>query len=291
MAKSPVGGSRAYLKGRIGSDVYSLGKDGKGRRQQIVRALPEAVTNPRTSSQMFGRMIMTTIAAAVHDLAPIIDHSFDGIPKGQPSISEFTRLNYALIKADAIANPSSGNTFGLLQYGEREARMGRYVISKGKAKFPSSWPVLDAGALDFDLGSGNMTVGAFKAAWGLGSDEYVTLISYQRINQLGDRVGFKFGRFSFDFKVADTTALTSDVMAAALVTEGSVVPSITVSGGLVTIELPAIDGGIIITRKVAGKFIHSNCTLAVGAGLRYAADAALPTYPIGTEEFLNGGDL
>ena len=87
MAKSPVGGSRAMLKGRIGSDVYSVGKDGKGRRQQVVRSLAEQVSNPRTQAQMEGRMIMSTVMQAVAGLSAIIDHSFDGIANGQPSIS------------------------------------------------------------------------------------------------------------------------------------------------------------------------------------------------------------
>ena len=91
MAKSKNGGSRAYIRGRIGSDVYSVGKDGKGQKQQVIRSLAVQVANPRTSNQMFGRMIMSTVMQAVSGLSFIIDHSFDGKVKGQPSISEFIR--------------------------------------------------------------------------------------------------------------------------------------------------------------------------------------------------------
>ena len=113
MAKSKNGGTRSFIRGRIGSDVYSVGKDGKGARQQVVRSLAEQVANPRSSAQMFGRMVMSTVMQTVSALKPIIDHSFDGVATGQPSISEFIRRNYALVKADAEAHPASGNQFGL----------------------------------------------------------------------------------------------------------------------------------------------------------------------------------
>ena len=119
MAKSKNGGSRAYIRGRIGSDVYSVGKNGMGEKQQVVRSLAEQVSNPRTSGQMFGRMIMSTTMQAVSALTAIIDHSFDGVPKGQPSISQFIKNNYALIKADAIAHSAASNKFGLNKYQEK----------------------------------------------------------------------------------------------------------------------------------------------------------------------------
>lgn len=46
MAKSKSGGTRSYIRGKIGADVYSVGKDGKGKRQQVVRSLAEQVANP-----------------------------------------------------------------------------------------------------------------------------------------------------------------------------------------------------------------------------------------------------
>lgn len=130
MAKSKSGGTRSYIRGKIGADVYSIGKDGKGNRQQVVRSLAEQVSNPQTESQMFGRMIMSTVMQAVSAFRTIIDHSFDGLPAGQPSISEFIRRNYALIRTDALAHPSSSNTFGLVKYQQKGIKAGPYIISK-----------------------------------------------------------------------------------------------------------------------------------------------------------------
>ena len=93
MAKGKSGGTRSFLRGRVASDVYSIGKDAKGNKQQIVRSLAESVANPQTLAQMRGRMIMSTIMQAVSSMAMIIDHSFDNVPAGQPKVSEFIKRN------------------------------------------------------------------------------------------------------------------------------------------------------------------------------------------------------
>ena len=90
MAKSKNGGTRAYIRGRIGSDVYSVGKTSDGKKQQVVRSLAESVANPRTASQMFGRMVMSTVMQAVSGFKPIIDHSLMAYPLASPqSVSLF----------------------------------------------------------------------------------------------------------------------------------------------------------------------------------------------------------
>ena len=166
MAKSKNGGSRAYIRGRIGSDVYSVGKNGMGEKQQVVRSLAEQVSNPRTSGQMFGRMIMSTTMQAVSALTAIIDHSFDGVPKGQPSISQFIKNNYALIKADAQAHPSSANAFGLNKYQEKGIKVGKYLVSDGNQVLPSAVSC-DEDQMIITLTAGTLTVGGLKAALGL----------------------------------------------------------------------------------------------------------------------------
>ena len=52
MAKSKVGGTRAYIRGRIGSDVYSIGKTSAGKKQQVVRSLAEQVKNPKKKKKI-----------------------------------------------------------------------------------------------------------------------------------------------------------------------------------------------------------------------------------------------
>lgn len=288
MAKSKNGGSRAYIRGRIGSDVYSVGKNGKGEKQQVVRSLAEQVSNPRTESQMFGRMIMSTVMQAVAGLSPIIDHSFDGLPKGQPSISEFIRRNYALVKADAIAHPASGNKFGLKKYQEKGAAPGEYVISSGSAVVPSAVSVSDL-SLTIALTADTLTVGGLKAALGLNADGYLTCVCIRESGAVD------FFRAQLTTTLADETAIAAGNVTSLFTVTGNVTPTITLDGNSIQIYVLIDDdkaaSGVIVSDKIDGTWVHNNCVLSGSASVDYASDTALPTYPTGTEMFLNGGDL
>lgn len=288
MAKSKNGGSRAFLRGRIGSDVYSIGKNGKGDRQQVVRSLAETVANPRSQSQMFGRMVMSTVMQAVSAMSQIIDHSFDGIAKGQPSISEFIRTNYALVAADAKANPSSGNSFGLAKYQEKGSRVGAYIVSKGKVVDPTAFVMnINGGFASVTLTAETLTIGGLKAALGFGNEDYLTIVGFTAGGT------FRYVRLHINPELADSTAIADGNIASVFTQEGNFAATVSLDGQLIEIDFSSLSGqaGLITTKKVDGVFQHSTCQITVTAGLNYAADVALPTYPTGNEQFLNGGDL
>lgn len=292
MAKSKVGGSRAYIRGRIGADVYSIGKDGKGTRQQVVRSLAEQVSNPRTEAQMFGRMVMSTVMQAVSALQPIIDHSFDGIPKGQPCISEFIRQNYALVKADATAHPSENNKFSLSKYQQKLQVNGPFVLSDGKAVLPVGIAADDEDGLYVQNIGATPTVGSFKAAWGLSKDEYITVVA-PAISRQGEYEGVYFCRLSFDFKVADSTALTVEALNAAAKMEGNKTLTFTIADQQVNISGINCESNdnIIVSKLENGSYIHNKALMWAGTADGQASDKVLPSYPTGTQQFLNGGDL
>ena len=292
MAKSKVGGSRAYIRGRIGADVYSIGKDGKGTRQQVVRSLAEQVSNPRTQSQMFGRMVMSTVMQAVSALQHIIDHSFDGLPKGQPSISEFIRQNYALVKADATNHPSGTNSFSLCKYQQKLMVNGPFVLSDGKASLPVGISADEDDGLHVQNIGATPTVGSFKTAWGLTKDEYITIVA-PKINSQGGYEDVIFCRLSFDFQVADTTTLTVEVLNAAAKMEGNKTLIFEIADQQVNISGVNCKhrDQIIVSRLENGVYIHNKAVMYYGSADAQAADVVLPTYPIGTQKFLNGGDL
>lgn len=292
MAKSKNGGTRAFIRGRIGSDVYSVGKNGKGQRQQVVRSLAEQVSNPRTQSQMFGRMVMSTVMQAVSALQPIIDHSFDGVAKGQPSISEFIRRNYALVKADAIANHAEENVFALVEYGAKGIQPGKYVISDGKLALDSSMAAVLGGKLILRLANSDSTVADLKNAFQVGTDGYLTFVSVYANNALYCRLRLADG-------LSDTTAITSSNVASLFTTEGNAIPSISMGeAGLqqaveITFDATGAEAsGVIGSDYVNSEWIHSACTLDTEFFFESASsDVVLPTYPTGTAQFLNGGDL
>lgn len=287
MAKSKTGGTRTYLRGRVGADVYSVGRDAKGKRQQVVRSLAETVANPQTVSQMRGRMIMSTIMQALSALKPIVDHSFDNVSGVQPNLSEFIARNYALIKADVLANPASGNKFGLNAYMQKGAKQGCYVISDGQAGIPAAVIFTKStGALTIDLTGETLTVGGLKSALGLGSDGYLTMVG---ITAAGIA---EYARLHVNYSVADDTAISASNLTEVFQIEGNATPTMALAGNVISATLANIAGcsAMIVTRKNANGFIHSKATLGDGSNFANNSDVALPTYPVGANKFLNGGD-
>lgn len=287
MAKSKSGGTRSYIRGRVGSDVYSIGKNAMGKKQQVVRSLAETVANPQTIAQMRGRMIMSTVMQAQSALKVIIDHSFDNVVGIQPNLSEFIKRNYALVKADVAANPSADNAFGLNAYQEKGAKQGAYIISDGKAAIPAAVSIAKAtGVITIALSASTMTMAGLKAALGFGNEDYITLVG---IDTAG---AAEYCRYHINQALADDTAISASNIDSVFETEGNATPAVSVSGNAITITLAAIAGccAFIVTRKTNDGFAHSKAVLGAGTGLSWNADAALPTYPVGENKFLNGGD-
>ena len=288
MAKSKNGGTRSFIRGRIGSDVYSVGKDGMGARQQVVRSLAEQVANPRSSAQMFGRMVMSTVMQAVSALKPMIDHSFDGIATGQPSISEFIRRNYALVKTDAEAHPKSDNQFGLNKYQQKGILPGKYMVSNGSVQKPAALVGSPTGA-SIALTAGTLTVGDLKNALGLSADGYFTMVLVSAKN------GAVYSRARLDQTLADSTKITAQNVGSLFSFEGNVKATVTLNDTNIQITLEKGEGaeayGIIVSEKIAGAWQHNQCVLSLYDEAGTAADVALPTYPTGAQKFLNGGDI
>lgn len=285
MAKAKTGGTRSYLRGRVGSDVYSIGKDAKGNKQQIVRSLAESVANPQTIAQMRGRMIMSTVMQAVSAMAVVIDHSFDNVTAGQPSVSEFIKRNYALIKADVAAHPESDNIFGLNIYGEKGIKQGAYVMSDGSAANISG-VVVDATAktLTIALASG-ATVADLRSALGIAADDYFTIVA------ITDNSEFIYNRFHVSQSIADDTVISADTLASVFTIDGNVSVSFGLSGNNIVATLGNLSAnfGIIVSRKASTGYKHNDCTLAAPSAPQYNASVALATYPVGQQRFLNGG--
>lgn len=301
MAKSKSGGTRAYIRGRIGSDVYSVGKNGKGQRQQVVRSIAEQVSNPRTVAQMQGRMIMSTIMQAVSQLQPIIDHSFDGFAAGQPSISEFIRRAYKDIKDDLALYPDTGNSFSFSEYQQKGMQMGCYQVSSGNASYPAAiTPGNKTNHFSVAVGT-SPTYGSLKAAWGLDTDEYITLITFNPVNNANNdpiRVELLTARLSIKSDLTDSTSLTADNALEAFNIEGNWTPTVSLTDGILTFTNPDDESyfyGIvwsIVSKKSGAGYAHSTLYLERITGvMTQHYDTSLATYPTGAQQYLNGGDL
>ena len=296
MAKSKNGGTRAYIRGRIGSDVYSVGKNSKGEKQQVVRSLAETVANPRSSAQMAGRMIMSTVMQAVHWLQPIIDHSFDGLPVGQPSISEFIRRNYAILKAgDGQYN----------EYQEKGVKNNAFVVSNGNAVAPA--PLTYEQCEDDDS-----TMYGKYAYFKTVKKEVITMNDIRTaINPTGEEFFItlvqptenRIIRYALNPDLAGDTVITDDNMDSVIKEEillGDHLSAIDVQGEGAT-HRAIIGFGAVANRNTAawivsvkknGAWTHNAASLWIPDPKPATNwDVALATYPIGSEQFLNGGNM
>ena len=285
MAKGKSGGTRSFLRGRVASDVYSIGKDAKGNKQQIVRSLAESVANPQTLAQMRGRMIMSTVMQAVSSMAAIIDHSFDNVPAGQPNVSEFIKRNYALIKVDVAAHPASGNAFGLNKYGEKGIKQGAYVVAGGSAADLAGATLNGAAkVLTITLGAG-ATIADLRAKMGLGNEDYFTAVCITKDSK------FLYNRFHISQSLASTTVISADNIASIITLDGNVGVLLAFADNTITATFADFSEncGIIVSRKENSTYKHNDCVLEAPEDAPYTAEVALATYPQGSQRFLNGG--
>ena len=285
MAKAKSGGTRSLLRGRVASDVYSIGKDAKGNKQQIVRSLAESVANPQTLAQMRGRMIMSTVMQAVSAMAAIIDHSFDAVPAGQPNVSEFIRANYALIKADVAYHPTSGNTFGLNKYGEKGIKQGAYNVAAGSAANIKGVQLNGASKTLVIALSAGATIADLRSALGIGVEDYFTAVCITSDGK------FLYNRFHVSQSLASATEISADNINDVITMDGNVAVTLAFAGNNITATFGdfSANAGIIVSRKENATYKHNNVTLAAPSSPAFTSDDALPTYPTGSQRFLNGG--
>lgn len=285
MAKAKSGGTRSFLRGRVGSDVYSIGKDAKGNKQQIVRSLAESVANPQTLAQMRGRMIMSTIMQAVSSMSAIIDHSFDNVPAGQPNVSEFIRRNYALVKADVASHPTSGNTFGLNKFGEKGIKQGAYVVAAGSAIDLAGATLNGANkTLTIALSAG-ATIADLRSALGIGVEDYFTAVCITADGK------FLYNRFHVSQSLASATEISASNINDVISLDGNVAVTLAFANNTITATFAdfSANAGIIVSRKENATYKHNDVVLVAPSAPVYTSDDALPTYPTGTQRFLNGG--
>lgn len=285
MAKGKSGGTRSFLRGRVASDVYSIGKDAKGNKQQIVRSLAESVANPQTLAQMRGRMIMSTVMQAVSAMAAIIDHSFDNVPAGQPNVSEFIKRNYALVKVDVAAHPSSGNTFGLNKFGEKGIKQGAYVVAGGSAADIAGVQLNGTNKTLVIALSAGATIADLRSALGIGIEDYFTAVCVTADGK------FLYNRFHVTQSLPSATEISADNIASVLTLDGNVNVSLAFASNSITATFAdfSANAGIIVSRKENATYKHNDVVLVAPAAPTFTSDDALPTYPTGTQRFLNGG--
>ena len=92
--------------------------------------------NPRTNAQMRQRMVMATASAAYSGMREIVDHSFEGVTYGQPTMSKFISEN-----AKMLLKGNNGTDFVYNDYQYRGCLPNPYLVSKGSVNHNLTYEV------------------------------------------------------------------------------------------------------------------------------------------------------
>lgn len=78
------------------------------RGQQITKDRVYRVSNPRSEAQMAQRALIPIVAAARSQLKGLVDHSFEGLAYGEPSLREFSAQNLRAGALDVTSYSPNG---------------------------------------------------------------------------------------------------------------------------------------------------------------------------------------
>ena len=193
-----------HARGKVGDLVFA-----RVNGQQVTRARAAVVKNPQTEKQMIQRVLLNTVIQAYSRMAEICDHSFEGVPTGQRSMSKFMRENLGYLRQVVAAYVAENGTFE-----------GVYAFTpKGLNMFtPNPW-ILSTGQLpQVNLDEVSATNGATIVIASAGAiptyEEIIVSLGLQRGDQLtflgqelytDGRAAFKFARVILDPREEDGT--------------------------------------------------------------------------------------
>lgn len=158
MGKSKTGGVFGLLRGKVGSVSYSVVKDrATSKKMQVVRALPESVTNPNSDAQIMQRMkaapaqrFYTAFESMVAN--GLLSHSFEGVKYGNDSRLHF--LSLAMKDAGPYI-PKNATRFIPAAYVISQGTLGSYT--NDYAHFGNNPATSEEGPRNIDLNVHTLT--------------------------------------------------------------------------------------------------------------------------------------
>lgn len=262
-----------HARGKVGDLVFS-----RQNGQQVTRARAAVVSNPQTTAQMVQRILMNTVSQAYSKMSAIVDHSFEGLKKGQPSMSYFIKTNLAMLRNRVANSQAQGYDFSSMYYytqlKSNYYAPNAYIIAKGQ---------LPEVGVDADF-FGQMVATNIALSEGATYADVIAAAGLQRGDQLtfigfvGEATAptFKFARVILDPHNEDGTPadLTSAFIADGAVNlpspknEGDL--SLAITDGVLQFGfgINCFSAAVIVSRKKAdGTWMRSNATLTVAPAI------------------------
>lgn len=280
-----------HARGKVGSLVFS-----RSNGKQVVRAKADVVKNPQTRAQVIQRIFLNTVSQAYSKMATICDHSFEGIAKGQDSMSYFMRVNLNKIRATVAEKVAAGYyDYEILSFtpiGSNVLVPNTYEVSKGQLP---AIPVQDnnddnkmAFALDANTYQGVLD------AYGLQRGDQLTFVAI--IGTDADHTAFSYARVILNPMNNEGQEVSLDTQ---FIADGGInMPNIKNEGSFASIAFAnskvafgfgstyLFGAAIIVSRKGEdGNWLRSTSALAPnesGAELYYSLGYALDKFAEGS---------
>lgn len=300
-----MGGS---LSGSVGKVTFRKGVKGETIASQKV----EKVHNPNTEDQAYQRMCMNTAVKAYSAMKEICNHSFEGVPYGQKTMSAFIRENLFGIQ-NGYSGISQVLNFGFTAKGIMGNVAPRpFLVSKGTLKNPSI-------ILNWKLGG--ITWREWKQLTEMKEGDQLTIVGFVsnvNLNEYDEdlQVPFKFSYRRYKFKDSIESEkivisgdayqeFNSDVLQE-IEEEGDTNLALTsVNKAESEWELKVTYDGatvnafaFIVSRYVNGIWKRSSANLrwdvetaGIGSLFQYAEQEVIKTYGATTRKFLNNANV
>lgn len=177
MGKSNKGGVFGFIRGRVGSVSYSItsAKNSKsGKKEQVIRALPESVSNPQTMGQVMQRMKLSPAQKFYAAFADLLSNAFEGVAYGEAS------RRYFISKAMSATGP-------YIEKGVDRFIPAQYLFSEGTLPsvgieaFSGGASVITLSATT-SAAADAITPAIFAAALNVSPDTQITIVVVNNVN-------------------------------------------------------------------------------------------------------------
>lgn len=260
MGKSKQGGVFGYLRGKVGTVSYSVlsaKNSSSGKKEQVVRALPESVSNPQTAAQSMQRMKLAPAQKFYAAFSALLSNAFQGVAYGEAS------RRYFLSKCMTAEGP-------YIQRGVDRFIPAAYPFSEGSIPSIGIEP-FDGGvtaitlANEVTLGS-EVTPEVLADALGVTTDYQITVAVVNNVNGV-----FVPSYVGYDdrLRIADMPAnsLSSDQFG-----------HITINPGALGLDVSAMVACCVVlsVQDASGAWLRSEQSMVISNELRdqlYSADA------------------
>lgn len=285
-----------HARGKVGDLVFS-----RSNGQQVVRARAAVVKNPQTEAQMIQRIFLNTISQSYSNMVQIVDHSYEGVQKGQKTMEMFLSRNLKNLRTKVQQAVGKGSLYSeIFEFSPIASNffaVNDYEIAKG------TLPEIQVSSASDDakmsMVAPENTYKSIIDHYGLNRGDQLTFVAIVS-NGNGRRV-FKFARVILDPVNADGTE--ADITSAFIANGTINLPNGRNEGEFTTIEHD--DGKILFSftpyyqhaaavivsrRRSDGEWLRSNATLTQNedsAELTYSLQQALDMLQSGALDSIN----